>query len=116
MSLANAGLPTSYKVEIYDNIPTKGGSVLSSDFIPAGQTVNGQVVVPSFTKRAYAIVTRPEGVESMQMQDASGRSINKVFTVGKKMTTTTVVVSPDCNSGCDVTINTSNNYTISSSP
>lgn len=32
------------------------------------------------------------------------------------MTTTTVVVSPDCNSGCDVTINTSNNYTISSSP
>ena len=92
-----------YLVEIYDNNPTIGG-VISSVLVESAGSIDGKVMMPRGASKMYAKVTSPNGSSEVHALTINGDNVYKSFAKGTKAVTKTVVVSPDCNTGCDQTI------------
>ncbi len=104
VDLDDQGVGYKYGIRVYDAMPSSDNSSLLYSGYSSTGSITTELTVPQTLRRLYLVRMAPDGSSSLSVVEATGSSITHDFkgkNAGKRKT---VVVSPDCNSGCNQTV------------
>ena len=109
----NPGFSSAYKIKVYDASPFSGGGLVYSG-LTSNDELQAAIEIPQALEWVYLVKEDPNGSSTTTRVDVSGSSISYTFGKGK-MSKKTVVVSPDCNTGCTQTVSSGGYFNVNSS-
>lgn len=108
-------IPGKYLLKIYKENPSSDKSPVYQAFIDENNSLTEQIQVPAAYEKLYAVLASPDGSSFLTILPRS-KSVSHTFYSGKRSMKTSVVSSPDCNFGCDVSRTHSGNWTADKDP
>lgn len=102
LNLDQPPLPGKYLLKVYADNPSVNLSPIYQAFIDQSQALNSTIQVPASGDKLYLTLQSPDGSGFLTILPKTA-TVNHTFYSGKRSNKTTVVGSPDCNFGCDVT-------------
>lgn len=111
LSLSQKNIEGVHRVDIYKKWDGNSASeMIYSEFVEAGEVVDQTIKIPAHLKELFVIVNAPYGNSYLETVPVTG--VNATFDLGytqEPIAKKAAQASPDCNSGCDATYNTSFN-------
>ncbi len=109
----NPGYQQAYSIEIYDSNPFGGGEMIYKGFTNSN-ALTADLTVNSALKQVFVVKTDPNGNSTTQVLPVTGKKLHYTFG-SKAISKKTVIVSTNCNTGCDQSYNNkSGNFNINS--
>jgi LruC domain-containing protein len=100
-------------IEIFDSNPFGGGELIYKGFTNSN-SLTADLTVNSALKQVFVVKTEPNGNSTTQVLPVTGKKLNHTFGT-KAISKKTVIVSTNCNTGCDQSYNNkSGNFNINS--
>lgn len=109
ISVENNGYSQASVIEVFDSNPQAEGELIYKGFT-SNDNLSTKINVPSIVKRLYVLKTDPTGSQSMEVIEVNSSTINYAFKKKASTSKKTIVVSPDCTSGCTYTVNNNSSW------
>ena len=115
ISSSMPSVSTLAKITVYDGNPADNGQIIASGAVGNGLNFTTLLKIPTRITEIYAEYKDANGMVQLVNIPISGNKVNYTFSPALKYGNlkSSLVVEPDCNTGCDVTISGNTNVTIS---
>ena len=104
LNIEEAPLNTKYLLKVYTENPSAVASPVYRAFIDNGANLNSNVTVPTGLQQLYLVMQAPDGSSFLTILPKSS-TVNHTFYQAKNKAQTESFSSPDCNNGCDQSVN-----------
>lgn len=91
------------KISVYDGNPLTDGQLLLTGSAGYNYPFTTTIRIPTAVNQVYFKLENPDGQKFIAQADVTNE-INFTFTPATNFKSSEVVVDPDCNSGCDITV------------
>lgn len=104
----------THKISIYNGNPFTDGQLILSGSVSVSQGYTGTLRIPSYLKKIYVLNETPKGMKELVALDVNGNTLSYTFETKAKLAKSVASgpTSPDCNTGCDVTVSNNGYFSI----